>query len=92
VYSGPGTAGDRQFHDAGRPRPHTPLTGGHGLLSKSGKFLDIPRLDLGNRKKSSKSDWVFIEKLARLYSQLFDRVEAFLGRAIPPCLTIRIRL
>ena len=54
--------------------------------------MSSTRLDVSIRKKSSKSDWVFIEKLARLYSQLFDRVETFLGRAIPPCLTIRIRL
>ena len=54
--------------------------------------MSSTRLDVSNRKKSSKSDWVFIEKLARLDSQLFDRVETFLSRAIPPCLTIRIRL
>jgi len=37
------------------------------------------RLDLSNRKNSSKSDGVFKEKIACLDSQLFDRVETFLG-------------
>ena len=54
--------------------------------------MSSTRLDVSNRKKSSKSDWVFIEKLARLDSQLFYRVETFLSRAIPPYLTIRVRL
>jgi len=37
------------------------------------------RFASSNRKKSSKSGWVLIEKLSGLDSQLFDGIEPFFG-------------
>jgi hypothetical protein len=48
--------------------------------------------DSSNRKKSSKSEWVFIEVLSRLHSEPLDLVEPLLRRARAPGPTVLLGL